>query len=253
MIFLKSEDQIEQMQLGANILSKLHGLISGKIVPGVTTRALNSLAEEFIYDNKAKSSFKGYRGFPAVLCTSVNNYVVHGIPDDTVLEQGDIVSVDCGVLYNGFHTDSAYTHSVGSVSSVVFSLLEATKNALDRGVAQCAVGNKLGDVGYEIGSYVVTCGYSIVKDFGGHGIGANLHEDPEISNFGKKGKGLSLQNGMVLAIEPIVNMGKHDVIVEKNGIVRTKDGSLSAHFEHTVAIVKDKPKVLTSFEYISKT
>lgn len=253
MIFLKNEDQVERMQLGATILSKLHGLISTEIMPGATTRALNRIAEEFIQDNNAKSSFKGYMGFPAVLCTSVNNYVVHGIPDDTALEDGDIVSVDCGVLYKGFHTDSAYTHRVGSVDSNISSLLEATKFALQRGIAGCVVGNKLGDVGYAIGSYIESCGYSIVRDFGGHGIGKNLHEDPEILNFGEKGKGISLKNGMVLAIEPIVNMGAHPVIVEKNGAVRTNDGSLSAHFEHTVAIINGSPKVLTSFEYIRET
>lgn len=250
MIFLKSKEEIEEMSKGAIILSKLHGMISREIKDGVTTKTLNRLAEEFIYYHGAKSSFKGYKNFPAVICASVNDCIVHGIPDNTPLQIGDVVTIDCGVWYNGFHSDSAYTYSIGEVNIKVLELLKATKEALNRGIEKIYIGNRLGDVGCAIGSYVKECGYSIAENLVGHGIGRNLHEDPEVPNTGREGSGVKLKDGMVLAIEPMVNLGSSRTITDKSGAVRTFDGKASAHFEHTVAIIGGRVKKLTSFEYI---
>jgi methionyl aminopeptidase len=251
MIFLKSKQEVEEMSKSAAILSKLHGIISREIKDGVTTKFLNKLAEEFINDNGAKSSFKGYKKFPAAICTSVNDCIVHGIPNDIPLKNGDIVSIDCGVYYNGFHSDSAYTHPIGEVDLKVLELLKATKEALNRGIEKFKIGNRLGDIGHAIGCYIKKCGYSIAENLVGHGIGRSLHESPEVPNFGKMGNGIKLKDGLVLAIEPMVNLGSSRIYTEKNGDIKTFDGKFSAHFEHTVALIDGETKKLTSFDYIT--
>ncbi len=251
MVFLKSEEEIVLIKEGAQILSKVHGLIAQEIKPGVTTKKLDVLAEVFIRDNGGISSFKGYNKFPAVLCISVNECVVHGIPSDVVLQEGDIVSIDCGVYYKGFHSDAAFTHPVGAVSDEIRQLLQVTKEALYRGIdAIQQKGTRTGDIGYAIQSHVEQHGYSVVREMVGHGVGKRLHEDPNIPNYGKKGSGVKLKKGMVLAIEPMVNLGKRQIVQEKKGELRTLDRKPSAHFEHTVAVLEDKAEILTTYQYI---
>jgi methionyl aminopeptidase len=217
----------------------------------VKTLELDAFAEEYILSHGAKPSFKGYRNFPATLCISVNSVVVHGIPNHYTLKDGDIISIDCGVFYNGFHSDSAYTYKVGTVNADVQKLLDETYTSLIKGIAKCKAGNRVGDISAEIQRYSESFGYGIVRELVGHGVGRNLHEAPEVPNFGKPGKGPKLMEGMVIAIEPMVTMGKRAVKQEKDGwTIKTMDGLPAAHFEHTVAIVDGKPEALTSFDYI---
>ncbi len=252
MVSIKTKEEISIIQEGSEILNKTHGVLADQIAPGVTTKFLDTLAEEFIRDHHAKSSFKGYNGYPFTLCIAVNNVVVHGFPSKYVLKSGDIISVDCGVYYKGYHTDSAYTYAVGKVDKNIHQLLSITKKSLYCGIKQAVVGNTVGDIGYAIQSLVESNGYAVVRTLSGHGIGKNLHEDPPIPNFGKKKQGPILKNGMVIAIEPIVNLGHYRTIEKKNGIFTTWDGKPSAHFEHTVAILQDGPQVLTSYKYIEQ-
>ncbi|MCB2376172.1 type I methionyl aminopeptidase [Hymenobacter sp. BT635] len=253
MIVYKTEEEIELIRASAKVLAQAHGEVAGMIKEGVTTRALDQRAEEFIRDHGGLPSFKGYNGFEYSLCISPNSVVVHGFPSDYQLKSGDVVSVDCGVLLNGYHADSAYTYPVGEVAPEVLKLLEETKKSLYLGIEQAVAGNRMGDLGYAIQNHVEKQGYGVVRELVGHGIGQKLHERPEVPNYGKRGAGLKLQAGLVLAIEPMVNLGTKNVVQEKDGwTIRTKDYKPSAHFEHTVVVRKDKAEILTSFEYIEK-
>ena len=253
MIVYKTEEEIELIRASAKVLAQAHGEVAGMIREGVTTRELDKRAEEFIRDHGGQPSFKGYNDFPYSLCISPNSVVVHGFPGDHTLKSGDIISVDAGVLLNGYHSDSAYTYPVGEVDPEVIQLLEETKKSLYLGIEKAVAGNRMGDVGYAIQNHVEKQGYGVVRELVGHGIGKKLHERPEVPNYGKRGSGLKQQTGLVLAIEPMVNLGKKDVVQEKDGwTIRTKDYKPSAHFEHTVVVRKDKAEILTSFEYIEK-
>ncbi|WP_026461691.1 type I methionyl aminopeptidase [Adhaeribacter aquaticus] len=253
MVIYKTEEDIEVLREGAKILSQTHGEIASLINEGVKTKTLDKRAEEFIHDFGGKPSFKGYNGFPFSLCISVNSVVVHGFPGEYELKSGDVISIDCGVFYKGYHTDSAYTHAVGNVDPAVAKLLEVTKASLYLGIEKATVGNRMGDLSSTIQTFVEKEGMSVVRELVGHGIGRNLHEAPEVPNYGKRGQGLKLQNGLVLAIEPMVNLGSKHIVQEADGwTIRTRDNKPSAHFEHTVVIRKDKAEVLTTFDYIEK-
>jgi methionyl aminopeptidase len=253
MVYYKTEEEINIIREGALILSKAHGEVAKLIREGISTKELDSRAEEFIQDHGGKPSFKGYNGFPYSLCISVNSAVVHGFPSGYIIKSGDIVSIDCGVFKSGFHSDSAYTHGVGELSADVKRLLTITKASLYKGIEKAIVGNRLGDVSATIQQEVEREGFSVVRELVGHGVGRNLHEGPEVPNYGKRGQGLKLQNGLVLAIEPMVNLGSKNIVQEADGwTIRTKDNKPSAHFEHTIVVRKDKAEVLTTFEFIEK-
>lgn len=252
MIFLKNEEEIGLIRESAEILNKVHGEVARAVKPGMTTQALDALAETCIRDHGGKPSFKGYNGFPATLCTSVNEYVVHDLPNHDLLQEGDILSIDCGVYYKGYHSDAAFTYPIGEVSSEVRNLLKVTREALYLGVEQAKAGNRMGDIGHAIQHYVQEHGYSVVRELVGHGVGKNLHEEPQVPNYGRKGNGVRLKAGMVLAIEPMINLGKQQVVQERGGKFRTMDRKPSAHFEHTVAVLENKTEILTSHKYIEE-
>jgi methionyl aminopeptidase len=223
------------------------------IKEGVKTSFLDKIAEEYIRDNSGLPSFKGYNGFPASLCISVNEVVVHGFPSNYVLKDGDIISVDCGVFHQGFHSDSAYTYPVGEVSPQVLSLLKATKESLYLGIEKAVFGNRIGDIGFTIQKYVEAKGFTVVRELVGHGLGRHLHESPEVPNYGKKGSGPLLKAGMVIAIEPMINLGTRNIVQERDGwTIRTADKKQSAHYEHTVAIFEDRTEILTTHQYIEE-
>ncbi len=251
MIYFRSDEEIALIKISAQVLGKAHGEVAKLIRPGVTTKELDRVAETFIKDNGGSPSFLGYNKFPASLCISVNDVVVHGFPSRYELRDGDIISIDCGVKLNGYHSDSAYTYPVGDVSPAVRRLLTRTKESLYIGLEKAIEGNRVGDIGYAIQTYTEKFGYSVVRELVGHGVGQNLHEAPEVPNYGKRGQGPKLREGMILAIEPMINFGKKGVIQERDGwTIRTVDRKPSAHFEHTVAVRKGKPEILTTFEYI---
>ncbi|OJV21092.1 MAG: type I methionyl aminopeptidase [Dyadobacter sp. 50-39] len=253
MIYLKTEEEINLIKVSAQILGKAHAEVATWVKPGVTTGKLDAVAEEYIRDNGGIPSFKGFNKFPASLCISVNEVVVHGIPGGYVLKEGDIVSIDCGVKLNGYHSDSAYTYPVGEVSKEVMNLLTATKKSLYKGIEQAVDGLRIGDIGHAVQSYVEDRGYTVVRELVGHGVGRDLHEAPEVPNYGKRGKGIRLREGMVLAIEPMINLGTKGVVQERDGwTIRTNDRKYSAHFEHTVVVRKGKAEILTTFDYIEK-
>jgi methionyl aminopeptidase len=253
MVFYKTDEEIELIRVSGILLGKAHAEVAKLIKPGVKTSVLDNCAYDFIKSNGGEPSFKGYNGFPYSLCISVNENVVHGMPGDYVLKEGDIVSIDCGVLLNGFHSDSAYTYPVGQITKEVAKLLTKTKESLYKGIEQAIVGNRIEDIGHAVQSYVETEGFSVVRELVGHGIGKNLHESPEVPNYGKRGKGLKLQDGLVIAIEPMVNMGTKNIVQEKDGwTVRTADRKPSAHFEHTVVVRRGKANILTTFEFIEE-
>lgn len=254
MIFLKSDEEIELLRISNQIVSKTLAEMAKIIAPGVTTSQLDKVAEEFIRDNGAVPGFLGYGGFPKSICTSVNDQVVHGIPSDkVVLEDGDVISVDCGAYINGFHGDSAYTFCVGNVDPVIIELLKTTKDSLYKGIEQAQEGKRLGDIGSAIQTYCESKGYSVVREMIGHGVGRNLHESPEVPNYGRKGNGIMLKSGMTIAIEPMINLGKRNLVFEKDGwTTRTVDRKPSAHFEHSIAIRKGKADILSSFEYLEQ-
>lgn len=246
MIIIKNNNEIEYMRRAGKVISNTLARLEEVIKPGITTAEIDRLAEEFIVKQGAKPSFKGYNGFPASICASVNQEVVHGIPGPRVLQDGDIISIDCGAKINGFHGDAARTFGVGNISQKAAELIKITQESFFAGVKRARVGNRLTDISYEIQKYVESYGFSVVRDYVGHGIGANIHEDPEVPNFGRPGRGPKLVNGMVLAIEPMVNLGNFYVKTMSNGwTVETEDGSLSAHYENTVAILDDGPEILT--------
>lgn len=253
MVFYKSEEEIAMIRESAHILGQAHGIVADNIKEGITTLHLDKLAEEFIRDAGGVPSFKGYNGFPFSLCISVNETVVHGFPSNYVIRNGDIVSVDCGVFFKGFHSDSAYTHALEGVDPDVLKLLQKTKESLFAGIDKAVCGNRMGDVSNAIQQYVEMENYSVVRELVGHGIGKNLHEAPEVPNYGKRGQGLKLQPGLVIAIEPMVNLGSRNIVQENDGwTIRTRDRKPSAHFEHTIVVRKDKAEILTTWEYIEK-
>lgn len=234
------------MRNAGKVVAEALAIIEQVIKPGISTVEIDKLAEEFIIKQGAKPSFKGYFGFPASICTSVNDEVVHGIPTNRILLEGDIISIDCGAMLNGYHGDAARTFPVGEVSKEATMLIEITRNSFFKGVEKAIIGNRLSDISAAIQNYSEEHGYSVVRDFVGHGIGKSMHEDPEVPNYGTPSRGPKLVHGMVLAIEPMINIGKHYVKVKSNGwTVVTRDGSLSAHYENTVAILKSGPEILT--------
>lgn len=252
-IYYKTDEEIELIRQSSLLVGKTLAEVAKLIQPGVTTRSLDKMAEEFILDNGAKPGFKGLYGCPSTLLCSVNDAVVHGLPTDKPLENGDIVSVDCGVFMNGFYGDVAYTFEVGEVSPEVKKLLEVTKECLKKAIEQAVAGNRTGDIGYAVQNLAQENGYGVVRELVGHGLGRELHEEPQVPNFGKRGNGIMLKEGMVIAIEPMINMGKKEVKEAGDGwTILTVDGSVSAHFEHDVAIRKGKADVLSSHEMIEE-
>lgn len=253
MIYLKTPEEIALLRASNQLVGKTLAEVAKHIRVGVTTLELDKIAEDFIRSNGAVPGFLGYGGFPNALCISVNDQVVHGIPSNYALKEGDIVSVDCGTLLNGYYGDSAYTFCVGEVDEKVKKLLKITKESLSLGIDSAQHGNRIGDIGYAIQKHCQAAGFSVVRKLVGHGVGRNLHEDPEVPNFGKRGQGVLLKEGMVIAIEPMINMGNRDVVQEKDGwTIRTIDRKPSAHFEHTIAIRKGKAEILSTFDYIEE-
>ncbi|MGY6561910.1 MAG: type I methionyl aminopeptidase [Luteibaculaceae bacterium] len=251
MIVLKTREEIEVMRESAQVVSRTLGEIAKLVKPGVTPLELDKVAEEYIRSQGAVPGFLGLYGFPNTLCISVNEQVVHGIPNNKPLEEGDIISVDCGALKNGFYGDHAYTFEVGNVSPEVKKLLEITKESLYLGIAETKHGNRIGDIGYAIQQHCEKNGYGVVRDLVGHGLGKKMHEAPEVPNYGRRGNGKKLSEGMVLAIEPMINMGTYRVQQLNDGwTIVTVDGLPSAHFEHDVAIVDGKPEILSTFKYV---
>lgn len=250
-IVYKTKEQIELIRKSSLLVGKTLAEVAKHIKPGVSTLTLDKVAEAFIRDNGGVPSFKGYHGFPFTLCVSVNSVVVHGFPSDYILIDGDVVSVDCGVFMNGYHGDSAYTFPVGNVKPETLRLLEVTKECLYKGIEMAVVGKRLGDLSYSIQQHAESNGYSVVRELVGHGLGQNLHESPEVANYGKRGSGIVFQEGLVIAIEPMINMGKKAVVTEKDGwTIRTVDRMPSAHFEHTVSVMQGKADILSTFDYI---
>ncbi len=258
MIYLKTDEEVELLREANLLVGKTLAELAKIIAPGVTTRQLDKLADTVIRDHGAEPTFKGFPNpygspFPASVCTSVNEVVVHGIPDDTPLKEGDIVSVDCGTKLNGYCGDSCYTFAVGEVSPEIRQLLKTTKESLYEGIAQAVVGHRLGDISSAVQSHCESHGYGVVREFVGHGIGREMHEDPQVPNYGRRGNGMLLKNGLCIAIEPMITLGTREIYMlpDKWGII-TRDGKAAAHFEHTVCVRKGKADILSSFEEIEK-
>ncbi|HHU42358.1 MAG TPA: type I methionyl aminopeptidase [Fermentimonas caenicola] len=254
MIILKTDEEIEFMREANRLVGMTLGELSKHIKPGITTLELDRIAEEFIRDHGAIPTFLGYGGFPNSICTSVNDHIVHGIPNNIPLKDGDIISVDCGTKLRGFCGDSAYTFCVGEVDEKVKDLLRVTKESLYKGIESAKAEGRIGDIGSTIQEYCEKRGYSVVRELVGHGIGREMHEAPEVPNYGRRGTGPKISNGMCIAIEPMINMGGKKVVFESDGwTVRTKDRKPSAHFEHTIAIRNGKADILSTFEFIKET
>ncbi|MFM6975568.1 MAG: type I methionyl aminopeptidase [Sphingobacteriaceae bacterium] len=252
-IYYKSVEEIELIRESSLLLSKTLGEIAKIIAPGVTTAALNELAETYIKDNGGVPAFLNYSGFPYSLCISVNDQIVHGFPGGYVMKEGDLVSVDCGVILNKFYSDSAYTFAIGEVDESCKKLMQVTKECLELGIQKAVAGMRTGDIGYAVQEHAEKNGFGVVKELVGHGVGVKLHEKPEVPNYGKRGSGIKLEEGMVIAIEPMINLGRAGVKFWDDGwTVSTIDGKPSAHFEHTVAIQKGKADVLSSFDFIEQ-
>ena len=254
MIYLKSDEEIELLRNSNQIVAKTLAELAKIIAPGVSTLTLNNIAEEYIRDNGGVPNFLGYGGFPGSICTSINDQIVHGIPSEKIiLKEGDIISIDCGVLKEGFNGDSAYTFCVGEVKPEVVKLLKTTKESLYKGIEQAYEGRRIGDIGSAVQMYCEERGYSVVREMVGHGVGRKLHEAPEVPNYGRKGNGVLLKSGMTIAIEPMINLGTRNLIFEKDGwTTRTADKKPSAHFEHSIAIRQGKADILSSFKYIEQ-
>lgn len=254
MIYLKTDEEIELMRVANQLVGKTLGELAKHVAPGVTTLQLDKIAEEFIRDNGATPAFLGYGGFPNSICASVNEHVVHGIPSSkVVLKDGDIISIDCGTHINGFTGDSAYTFCVGEVSPEVRHLLKTTKESLYKGIEAAVDGKRVGDIANAIQTYCETRSYSVVRELVGHGCGKNMHEEPEVPNYGRRGCGPLLRTGMCICIEPMINLGSKNVVFENDGwTVRTKDRKPSAHFEHCIAIRPNGPDILSSFKFIEE-
>ncbi len=253
MIHLKTEREIDIMKESASIVGRTLAEVAKLIKPGIRCKTLDSVAETYIRDNGAVPSFKNYNGFPATLCISVNDVVVHGIPGQYELQEGDIVSVDCGAKKNGFHADYCYTFCVGHVAEEIRNLCDRTKQALYQGIEQAVEGNRIGDISNAIQTYVEKYGYSVVREMIGHGCGRNLHEGPEVPNYGFKGNGPKLKKGLVICIEPMINLGRKEIKIEQDGwTTRTVDGLPSAHYEHMVAIRDKGTELISTYEYIEE-
>lgn len=253
MVRPKTEEEIGILRENAIIVSKTLAEVGRHIAPGVTTRELDVVAEDFIRSQGAVPGFLGYEGFPATLCTSVNDVVVHGFPSDYVLKDGDVVSIDCGTVYKGYYGDSAYTFPVGDVDAATRKLLDATKASLYKGIESAVAGNRTGDIGYAVQSYVEAAGFSVVRELEGHGLGRDMHEQPGVPNYGRRGKGTHLVDGMVICIEPMINAGGKSVYLASNGwAVHTSDRRKSAHYELTVVVRKGKAEQLSTFDFIEK-
>lgn len=254
MVFLKTDEEVELMRESNRLLGMAYGEVAKAIAPGVSTAQLDKIAHDFICDHGGVPSCLGYEGYPATLCTSVNCEVVHGIPSDKViLKEGDIISVDGCVLLNGFQADSAYTFPVGEIAPETMRLLQVTKECLYKGIEQAVTGRRLGDLGYAIQHHAETNGYSVVREFVGHGIGREMHEDPEVCNYGRRGNGIVLKSGMTLAIEPMIAMGRRSVILEDDGwTARTADRKPAAHYELSVCVRNGKADILSTFDYIKE-
>ena len=254
MIYLKTDEEIELMRVANQLVGKTLGELAKHVAPGVTTLQLDKIAEEFIRDNGATPAFLGYGGFPNSICASVNEHVVHGIPSSKViLRDGDIISIDCGTHINRFTGDSAYTFCVGEVSPEVRHLLKTTKESLYKGIEAAVDGKRVGDIANAIQTYCETRNFSVVRELVGHGCGRNMHEEPEVPNYGRRGCGPLLRSGMCICIEPMINLGSKNVVFENDGwTVRTKDRKPSAHFEHCIAIRPDGPDILSSFKFIEE-
>ncbi len=253
-IYYKTPEEIEIMRQSAQLVSRTLGLVAEHIGPGVTPIQLDKLAETFLRDQGASPSFKGYNGYPASLCISVNQTVVHGIPTDVPFQEGDIVSVDCGAFKNGFHGDHAYTFAIGEITPEAKQLLQVTYECLYLGLLQAKAGNRIGDISATIQQHAEKHGYGVVRELVGHGLGKKMHEAPEVPNYGRRGYGPKLQNGLVIAIEPMINMGTRNVRQLKDGwTINTADNKPSAHFEHDVAVTPDGPSVLSTFSFVEET
>lgn len=253
MVFYKTDDEIELLRKSNLLVSKTLAEVAKLMKPGITTLEINNVADKFIRDHGGVPGFLNYNGFPKSICVSVNNYVVHGIPSSYVLQEGDIVSVDCGVYMNGFHGDSAYTFAVGEINIEKKKLLQITKECLYLGIEQAVEGNRIGDIGWVIQQYAQKNGFSVVRELVGHGVGKNLHEKPEVPNYGKRGAGMKIQRGLVIAIEPMINLGKKEVRTESDKwTVATIDKKPSAHFEHSIAVTSGEADILSTFDYIEE-
>lgn len=252
MIFYKTDAEVELIRHSCLIVNQAIAEVAKNLKPGTTTKQANDIAEQYIRDNKGVPSFLNYRGFPFTACISVNDAVVHGFPNNDIIKEGDVISVDVGVFKNGFHGDSAYTFAIGEVGDDVLQLMKVTKESLYKGIEKAHQGNRIGDIAYAIQDYTEKQrGYGVVRELVGHGLGRSLHEDPQVPNFGKRGSGPKLKEQMVIAIEPMINMGVKEVFYDEDGwTVRTKDRKPSAHYEHTVCIKKNKADVLSSFKEI---
>jgi len=253
MLLIKTEEEIEQLRESNLLVSKTLAELAKVIKPGVKTITLDKIAEEFIRDNNATPGFKGFNGFPNTLCTSVNDQVVHGIPSSYQLKDGDVISIDCGVILNDYYGDTAFTFPVGNVEDDVLRLLKYTRESLDKGIENAVEGKRLGDIGYAVQSHAESGGFSVVREMVGHGLGKNLHEPPEVPNYGRRGHGVKLVKGLVLCIEPMINLGLRNIVQEKDGwTIKTVDNKPSAHFEFAVAIDKEKADILSTFEFIDE-
>ena len=253
MIYYKNEEEIDLVRESSLLVAKTHAEIASFIKPGVTSLSLDKIAEEFIRDSGGVPAFKGYNGFPCTLCISPNEQIVHGIPNNNPLEDNSILSVDCGVVMNGFYGDSAFTYEVGDVDLDVKKLLKITKESLYKGIDQAIVGNRIGDISHAIQSHSEEHGYGVVRELVGHGLGKSLHESPEVPNYGKRGSGLKLKKGLVIAIEPMINMGTRKILQHNDGwTITTIDKKPSAHFEHTIVVREGKAEILSSFKEIEK-
>jgi len=253
MLLSKTDEEVELLRQNGDLVSRTLAEVAKHIKPGITTKKLDQIAEEFIRSNGAVPGFLGYSGYPATLCISVNDAVVHGIPSNYELREGDIVSVDCGTLLHGYYGDSAYTFTVGEVSPEVQRLLRVTRESLEKGIEKAIAGNRVGDISHTIQEYAEKNGYSVVRELVGHGIGRHMHEKPEVPNYGARGRGPKLVEGMVICIEPMINLGTKHIYQEPDGwTIRTQDGKPSAHFELTVVIRKEKAERLSTFSYIEE-
>ncbi len=253
MLYLKTDEEVGLLRESNMLVSKTLAEVALLIKPGVTTLYLDKVAETFIRDNGAEPAFKGYGGFPGTLCTSVNDEVVHGFPSDYILKEGDIISIDCGVILNGWYGDSAYTFAVGEIDSDVRRLLDCTKESLEEGVKEAIAGNRVGDISWAVQNKAESGGYSVVRELVGHGLGKRLHEAPEVPNYGKRGTGPKMEKGLVICIEPMINLGRKETVQMRDGwTIKTVDGRPSAHFEYAVAVDRGRADVLTTFKFVEE-
>jgi len=253
MLYLKTDEEIRLLKESNMLVSRTLAEIAALIRPGITTLSLDNFAETFIRDNGALPAFKGYGGFPGTLCTSVNDEIVHGFPSKYILREGDIISVDCGVILNGWYGDSAYTFAVGEISGEVRRLLDYTKESLEDGVKEAVAGNRIGDISFAVQNKAESGGYSVVRELVGHGLGRKLHEPPEVPNYGKRGTGTKMEKGLVICIEPMINLGRKETKQMRDGwTVKTVDGKPSAHYEYAVAVDRERAEVLTTFKFIEE-